>query len=96
MLDHGSPAFIHLESRVGHFEEDVREIKSGIKTLLDRPQNPGFAQVVGTLVSTLAAVAIVFGFAEWRVSVVVQPLKAEIAALRLSEIKTAVMEERSM
>lgn len=70
---------IHIESRVDRLETDVSEIKVGVKKLLDRPASPGFNQVMGTLLSTLATCAIVFGFAEWRLSVAVEPVKQELS-----------------
>lgn len=100
------PHMIHLEGRVDRLETDVTEIKSGVKTLLDRPQNPGFTQVIGTLVSTLAACALVFGFAEWRLDRAVTPVQELARANEVTvgdisrrvwedRIRTAVLEERT-
>lgn len=97
---------IHIESRVDRLETDVSEIKTGVKKLLDRPTSPGFTQVMGTLLSTLATCAIVFGFAEWRLSVAVEPVQKEIAVLEARHekfierqhdeaIKLAVLQERA-
>ena len=98
---------VHIEGRVDRLEGDVLEIKSGVKALLDRPQNPGFAQVIGTLLATLATCAIIFGFAEWRLREAVSPVgsalekldaKINLAAARSDEnrLKNAVLEERSI
>lgn len=79
---------IHIESRVDRLETDVSEIKLGVKKLLDRPTSPGFTQVMGTLLSTLATCAIVFGFAEWRLSVAVEPVQQEIAQLEAKQARS--------
>lgn len=79
------PHIIHLESRVTVLESDVSEIKSGVKQLLDRPQNPGFAQVIGTLLSTLGACALIFGFAEWRLERAVSPLESIVADISIAQ-----------
>jgi hypothetical protein len=100
------PHIIHLEGRVDRLESDVTEIKSGVKTLLDRPQNPGFTQVIGTLLSTLGACALIFGFAEWRLERAVTPLETYARALGAeqsqqservwqSRLQLAVQEERA-
>jgi hypothetical protein len=99
------PHIIHLESRVSVLEGDVTEIKSGVKQLLDRPQNPGFGQVIGTLLSTLGACALIFGFAEWRLERAVTPLESVVSHLSVTQrdqyeriwqgrVHTAVQEER--
>lgn len=85
---------IHIESRVDRLETDVSEIKSGVKALLNRPASPGFNQVMGTLLSTLATCAIVFGFAEWRLSEAVEPVKLEIAAMEVKHIKAVEEQHR--
>lgn len=92
------PDIIHLATRVDRVETDVTEIKAGVKALLDRPQNPGFTQVIGTLLSTLGACALIFGFAEWRLEKAVKPI--ETAFYQSHEITLqnrvdfAVLEER--
>jgi hypothetical protein len=100
------PHIIHLESRVSVLESDVSEIKSGVKALLDRPQNPGFAQVIGTLLSTLGACALIFGFAEWRLDRAVSPLEGVVNHMATvqsqqyeriwqNKLSSAVAEERA-
>ncbi len=100
------PHIIHLESRVSVLETDVTEIKSGVKQLLDRPQNPGFAQVIGTLLSTLGACALIFGFAEWRLERAVTPLESVVSYLSVvqreqyervwqNKVQLAVQDERA-
>lgn len=93
------PHIIHLQGRVDRLESDVTEIKAGVKTLLNRPQNPGFSQVIGTLLATLATCSIIFAFAEWRIIQAVDPvstLSQEAFMLaRDNKIKAAVFEERS-
>jgi regulator of replication initiation timing len=79
-----NPRFVQLEGRVDRLEEDVGEIKKGVQKLLDRPQNLGFTQVITTLLSTLGLVALIFGFAEWRLSTAIEPSKREIAELKKS------------
>lgn len=101
------PRLIHIEGRVDRLESDVLEIKSGVQKLLDRPQNPGLQQVLGTLVSTLVACGLIFGFAEWRLSQAVLPVKEEISMLKSdirqndesnweTKVHAAVLEERSI
>ena len=101
------PQIIHLTGRVDRLETDVHDIKAGVKELLGRPQNPGFSQVVGTLLATLAACAIIFGFAKFHLFEAITPLQTNIAGLQeeLSEarkyseenrVKNAVLEERSI
>jgi regulator of replication initiation timing len=77
-----NPRFVQLEGRVDRLEEDVSEIKKGVQKLLDRPQNLGFTQVITTLLSTLGLVALIFGFAEWRLSTAIEPTKVEITELK--------------
>ena len=77
-----NPRFVQLEGRVDRLEEDVSEIKKGVQKLLDRPQNLGFTQVITTLLSTLGLVALIFGFAEWRLSTAIEPTKIEITELK--------------
>lgn len=97
---------IHIESRVDNLERTVSEIKEGVSTLLKRPTNPGFGQFMGVVLTVLAASAIVFGFAEWRLSQAVTPVNRDIAKLEQkieqselyitqSRINDAVMEERT-
>jgi hypothetical protein len=99
------PRVVHLEGRVERVEGDVRDIKAGVQKLLDRPQNPGFSQVITTLVSTLAFCAFIFAFAEWRLGQAVAPVAAEIVTIQTqarwaadsvhaTNIKAAVLEER--
>lgn len=99
------PRVVHLEGRVERVEGDVRDIKAGVQKLLDRPQNPGFSQVITTLVSTLAFCAFIFGFAEWRLGQAVAPVVAEQTTMKVqagwasdsvhaTNIKAAVLEER--
>ncbi len=99
------PRIIHLESRVDRVESDVSEIKQGVKTLLSRPQNPGYTQIIATLFSTLGALGLIFAFAEWRLAEAVHPinaLAAELKAersefttrLRIIEVNNAVLSER--
>jgi len=98
---------IHIEGRVDRLEADVHEIKSGVKALLDRPQNPGFAQVIGTLLATLATCAIIFSFAEWRLISAVAPVGIALEKLDgkldrttersdVNRLRGAVLEERSI
>ena len=91
--------YTHLESRVSHLEGDVGEIKGMVKQLVDRPQNPGFAQVIGTLLATLGTCAIIFGFAEWRLREAVAPVDEQLKMFSQmsseNRIKAAVLEERS-
>ena len=100
------PHIIHLESRVSVLENDVAEIKSGVRALLDRPQNPGFAQVIGTLLSTLGACALIFGFAEWRLERALTPIETGVGRLTVTQtqkyeriwknrLTAAVQEERA-
>ena len=101
------PRLIHIEGRVDRLETDVLEIKSGVQKLLDRPQNPGLQQVLGTLVSTLVVCGMVFGFAEWRLSQAVLPVQSEITTLkseirrnddtqRETQIQSAILNERTI
>ena len=98
--------FIHLEGRVSHLEGDVGEIKKMVKTLVDRPQNPGFPQVIGTLLATLATCAIIFSFAEWRMLQAISPVTVDLATIsqKLEEaqkstvnnrVANAILEERA-
>ncbi len=93
------PHIIAIEGRVGRLERDVQEIKSGITTLLERPRNPGFSQVIGTLLATLATCGLIFGFAEWRLrEAMAGPAVEAVEAHKLateSRIKIAVLEERA-
>lgn len=99
------PRVIHLEGRVERVEGDVHEIKAGVQKLLDRPQNPGFSQVITTLVSTLAFCSFIFAFAEWRLGQGLAPVKAEILVMQqkaewaidsvhAAKVQAAVLEER--
>lgn len=99
------PRVVHLEGRVERVEGDVREIKTGVQKLLDRPQNPGFSQVITTLVSTLAFCSFIFVFAEWRLGQGLAPVKADITvmqqkqewaadSLHAAKVQAAVLEER--
>ncbi len=99
------PRVVHLEGRVERVEGDVRDIKAGVQKLLERPTNPGFSQVITTLVSTLAFCSFIFGFAEWRLGQAVAPVRAEVEkvqaeALKRSDsqhaadIRMAIMEDR--
>lgn len=101
-----NPRIVHIESRVDRLETDVAEIKTGVKQLLERPVLPGFAQIAGTLVSTLAAVGLILGFAEWRLTRATDPLQSALNRIETrtlhnedsiveSRIKSAVLEERS-
>lgn len=76
------PRVVHLEGRVERVEGDVRDIKAGVNKLLERPQNPGFSQVITTLVSTLAFCSFIFVFAEWRLTQALVPVKAEITGIQ--------------
>ena len=100
------PHIIHLESRVSVLETDVAEIKSGVRALLDRPQSPRFAQVVGTTLSALGVCAMVFGFAEWRLARALTPIETGVSRLMVTQSKqyeriwknrltAAVQEERA-
>lgn len=100
------PQIVNLTGRVDRLETDVHDIKAGVKELLGRPQNPGFNQVIGTLLATLAACAIIFGFAKFHLFEAITPLQDGIATLKteLSEarkyseenrVQNAVMQERS-
>lgn len=99
------PRVVHLEGRVERVEGDVRDIKAGVQKLLDRPQNPGFSQVLAGVLTTLLITGIIFGFGEWRLGQAVLPVKEEIAetakatnqvaaALHAAELRAATMEER--
>ena len=91
--------FIHLEGRVDRLEGDVGEIKNMVKQLVDRPQNPGFSQIIGTLLATLATCALIFGFAEWRLREAVSPVDEQLKQFSKmsseNRIKAAILEERS-
>jgi hypothetical protein len=100
------PHIIHLESRVSVLEGDVTEIKKGVKALLDRPQNPGFTQVIGTLLSTLGVCAFIFGFAEWRLDRAISPMESIVGHMATTQaqqyervwqnkLSSAVQEERA-
>lgn len=73
---------LQLESRVDRLEIDVTSIGDGVKKLLDRPQNPGLSQIITTIVSALAVLSIICGFAEWRLSTAIDPVQSEIAQVR--------------
>jgi hypothetical protein len=99
------PRVVHLEGRVERVEGDVRDIKTGVQKLLDRPQNPGFSQVLTTLVSTLAFCSFIFAFAEWRLGQSLAPVKADITVMQTkadwaadsvhaAKVQAAVLEER--
>ncbi len=92
--------FIHLESRVDRLEGDVGDIKKMVKQLVDRPQNPGFAQVISTLLATLGTCAIIFGFAEWRIVQAVSPVEKMVEKFSEqttdNKVKSAILEERSV
>jgi hypothetical protein len=101
------PRVVHLEGRVERVEGDVRDIKAGVQKLLDRPQNPGFSQVLAGVLTTLLITGIIFGFGEWRLGQAVLPVKEEIASttkaanqiaasLHAAELRAATMEERMM
>ena len=104
------PRLIHIEGRVDRLETDVIEIKTGVQKLLDRPQNPGFTQVVSTMLATLGICGIVFGFARWHLYEAVSPLQQNIMSIEkkmddsdrrfenervTSAINDAIMAERS-
>lgn len=109
-LDHNmsvseNPRVIHLEGRVDHLENDVSAIKTGVQKLLDRPQNPGFTQVIVTLFSTLGAIGMIFTFAQWQLSTAMEPQRAQLVvmanimkefdgALKGAQIEIATMRER--
>lgn len=99
------PRVVHLEGRVERVEGDVRDIKAGVQKLLDRPQNPGFTQVITTLVLTMTFCGFIFTFGEWRLGQSVLPVAADLAAakvkverqsdsLHAAEVRAAVLEER--
>jgi hypothetical protein len=99
------PRVVHLEGRVERVEKDVSDIKAGVQKLLERPQFAGFAQVVGTLLTTFAVVAFIFGLNEWRLAVLASPVAHELERIRVesikmmdqlhaAELRAAVMEER--
>jgi hypothetical protein len=99
------PRVVHLEGRVERVEGDVRDIKAGVQKLLDRPQHPGFGQVLAGILTTLLITGLIFGFGEWRLGQAVQPVQAEAAAaaitanqiaasLQAAEVRAAVLEER--
>jgi hypothetical protein len=64
-----------LSSRVDRLETDVQR-------LLDRPQNPGFSQVIGTLLATLGACAIVFAFAKFHLYEAITPVTQSVTMLQ--------------
>lgn len=99
------PRVVHLEGRVERVEGDVRDIKAGVQKLLDRPQNPGFSQVLAGVLTTLLITGLIFGFGEWRLGQAVLPVKEEVAeaaktanqiaaALHAAEVRAAIIEER--
>jgi hypothetical protein len=105
MVDTNS-RIVHIEGRVDRLESDVSDIKAGVRELLNRPANPGFDQVIKTLVSTLAACAIIAGFGEWRINQAVSPIVNLLSATDIKldkgvdnvielRIEQAVLEERS-
>ena len=100
------PQIIHLTGRVDRLETDVHDIKAGVQKLLDRPQNPGFSQVIGTLLATLGACAIIFGFAKWHLYEAFNPLREDVVILKQkydeaerqaveNRVKNAILEERA-
>jgi hypothetical protein len=97
---------VHIEGRVDRLETDVSDIKAGVKELLGRPVSPGFGQVITTLLSTLAACAILAGFGEWRVNQAIAPVSSQVIEnkkdvqlnvkeLTETRIQQAVLLERS-
>jgi len=74
--------FVTLESRVERLEQDVHEIKDGIKQLLGRPQASSYRDVSAAAVGTLTIVALVFAFAEWRLMEGLRPVAAAVERLQ--------------
>lgn len=100
------PHIVDLRGRVDRLEGDVADIKMGVQKLLDRPVAPGFNAVASTLLTTLAVMGMIMGFAEWRLTRATEPLESTVVALdsRQREIDDrvwqnklldAVLEERS-
>lgn len=97
---------VHIEGRVDRLETDVGDIKAGVKELLGRPVHPGFGQLITTLLSTLAACAILAGFGEWRINQAINPVILQVSRnedrinksidnITNLRVKQAVLEERS-
>lgn len=101
----GETEIVLLKSRMSAMETAVDRIGANVQKLLDRPANPGFTQVVTTLIATLGSAAFIFGFAQWWLSQATSPILAELTLMKqqagwaadsvhAANLKTAVLEER--
>jgi hypothetical protein len=101
----GETEIVLLKSRMSAMETAVDRIGANVQKLLDRPSNPGFTQVVTTLIATLGCAAFIFGFAQWWLSQATAPILSELALMKqkadwaadsvhAANLKAVILEER--